>query len=292
MSEARTEESSAALPETHLLTEVALPFSMEDSFTILARSRRDVKILLVLCLCLLGPGLTAAARPIFPAEAELNGRLHPGMTREELVARVGEPGGPTREEGDARFLHYYAPINSLTNEHEGYIGFEVRLVDGKVQDWRSLRGRPSYEPAKFPGASRWTLAFWLLIIGGSVFYGTMRAVDRQHGEESAVQKAYQTREIPTSRLPMEFRFITHETTAREVIGKVGPYSVLRRHPVSDRFARASELSSDPQGKAALVSFDYDLPYHACLRLLPEPPFAEESLIRAVVYHPARADDEM
>ena len=43
----------------------------------------------------------------------------------------------------------------------------------------------------------------------------------------------------------------------------------------------------PLGNPAIVSFDYDLPYHAAIILLPEYPFEPENRIRAAYYRPAR-----
>ncbi len=250
----------------------------------LSLNLKPVKILLIGCFFFLVTLAQLAAA--FPAEAELKTRLHPGMTEQELIAEFGQPATENREQRNAYSFRYFPSVQLLSNEEEGYMGFEVHLVDDKVRDWRAIRGRPSYAPMKMPVSSRWTTAFWLLFLGSTFVYASIKVFNRQMNEEQLVRKAYQARDIPVGQLPDEFRFITHQTTVQEVIDQLGPYSLLRHHAVSQRFAESAEL---PAG--TLDSYIYDLPYDAAIILLPEYPFGLLDPIRAAVYRPARMNDD-
>ena len=250
-----------------------------------------LKTLLVGCLFL----LTASPRVAnagFPAESELKSSLHPGMTIRQVIAQFGEPGNQIGQRSDSCLFRYIAPLGLLTNEQEGYIGFEVHFVDGRVSEWRTFRGQPSYAPMGLPRESRWTLSFWLLVLGVTFIFGTIRAFNRQLDEKQAIQNAFKNRDIPARGLPVEFRFITHDTTIQDVLDKVGPYSLIRKHEVSERFAAAHECVQGRLGSPEIVSYDYDLPYHAAVVLLPEHPFTPENRLRAVYYRPARVDDDV
>jgi hypothetical protein len=98
-------------------------------------------------------------------------------------------------------------------------------------------------------------------------------------------------DIPTRELPAEFRFITSGTTIQEVIDKVGPYSRIRKHLAHPSFGTGYGLSTGPSGMPMLVLVEYDLPYHAAVILLPEPPFQPQDRIRAAFYRPPRPDEE-
>ena len=251
-----------------------------------------LKTLLVGCLWLFATCQHLSAYSHFPTEAELQSRLHSGMTKEQIIAQFGEPATQNRERRNSYFFRYFPSVQLLTNEAEGYMGFEVHLVDDKVTDWRAIRGRPSYAPMGLPRKSRRTFSFWLLVLGVTFIYGTIRAFNRQLDEKQAIQNAFKNRDIPARGLPVEFRFITHDTTIQDVLDKVGPYSLIRKHEVSERFAAAHECVQGRLGSPEIVSYDYDLPYHAAVVLLPEHPFTPENRIRAVYYRPARVDDDV
>jgi hypothetical protein len=230
-----------------------------------------------------------SSRSGFPTEKEMAAHLHRGMTEAEVRALFGAPGRTTSESRRSEELHYVAPLSYLVREEKGYIGFEVVLVGGRVQDWVILQGDPSFDPGGMrPDVPRGAWTVWLLIAGVAALIAIIRKVNRETGHEHAVLKAYRTRDIPTRVLPADFRFITHATTLQEVIDKAGPYSFLKRHPVSESFASATGAS----GAAAnweIVSFDYELPY-AVVSVLTEDPAEPRSTIRAVCYRPMRAED--
>lgn len=214
------------------------------------------------------------------------------MTEEQVIAQFGAPGGDGGGRGSSTFFRYIAPINYLTREKEGYIGFEIHLINGRVQDWRSLRGNPSYEPSMAPKLPRWSLYVWFLVFGCIFVFVSIKAFDRQIGEEQELKRAYKTRDIPVRRLPADFHFITHDTTVQEVIDKLGSYSRRRQHMVGSSFAEGYGVARGPLGAPTIVSFDFELPYNDAVVLLPEYPFGLESRIRAVVYRPARMDDDV
>jgi hypothetical protein len=111
------------------------------------------------------------------------------------------------------------------------------------------------------------------IISGLVaLYGIWRQTRRQVDEETTVSEMMIDKRIVPSELPVEFRFITNETTVQEVIDKAGPYSRIAT-------------------KDGVVSYEYDLPYHAALIIFPEPPFKPESKIRTVFFRKPREDDD-
>lgn len=247
-----------------------------------------LKTLLIGCLCLIaGVGRIEG----FPTEEEMGSHLRSGMTTEDVISVFGPPStGVGQQLGPSR-LRYLSPIGSLTVEKEGYIGFEVQLVDGKVSGWRTLSGNPSYEPMKAPASFRWSARIWVIIIACAFFYGLNRAFKRGISEEHALLKAYKEREIPSQRLPAELRFVTNDTTLQEVINRAGPYSHLRKLPVDQTLASGYGLAEGPLGMPAIVLIEYSLPYHAVVILFPEYPFKPENRIRAAFYRPPRSDEE-
>lgn len=222
----------------------------------------------------------------------MNARLRAGMKVEEVISAFGQPNSGVGNKSGPSQIHYFAPIGSLTEEKEGYIGFEVQLVDGKVSGWRTFRGNPSYAPMKAPPEFKWSARFWVIVMACVALYGLSRTFWREASEEQALLKAYRIREIPTRQLPAEFRFITNDTTLQEVVDKAGPYSRVRRLVVDPSFASGFGLAEGPSGMPALVLLDYDLPYHAAVILLPEFPFELENRIRAAYYRPPRVDEEI
>jgi hypothetical protein len=85
-------------------------------------------------------------------------------------------------------------------------------------------------------------------------------------------EVYKKGEIVAVDLPAEFRFIRHETTVKEVIEKLGPYSCV------------TEV-----GKAR--AFQYDLPSRAAVIVFPEHADEADSPIRAVCLRDAINDSE-
>lgn len=222
----------------------------------------------------------------------MNARLRPGMTIDEVVAAFGKPSTGIGPRTGPSKLRYLSPIGSRTVEKEGYVGFEIGLVDGRVRDWHAYQGTPSYGPTTAPPQFRWVLRFWGIFFVCAVAYGLVRAFKRAISEEQVLLKAYKARDIPIRLLPADFRFITNDTTLQEVIDKAGPYSRLRKHPVDQRFADGYGLAPGPLGTRSIVLVEYDLPYQAAVILMPEYPFQPENRIRAAFYRPPRPDEEI
>ena len=159
----------------------------------------------------------------FPTGEQLKLNLRVGMSADEVVAIFGQPSGQ-RGLSDYRSFafQYTAPASALTEEREGYAGFEVEFVDGRVKEWREFRSNPSY-PSEFkaPRALKWTL--WFYGLCAVVLLGLARLV-RRGGRVIAyrgILDHYRAREIATSNLPHEFGFITHDITLQQVIDRVG-----------------------------------------------------------------------
>src|SRR5688572_1447260 len=168
----------------------------------------------------------------FPTEEQMNARLRAGMTADEVVAIFGKPRtGVPRNAGPGRLV-YVAPIGTRSVQAEGYVGFEVQLVDGRVQSWRTLTGTPSYVPTTAPPEMKWTGYVLMAFFIGGAIYGLYRAFRRGLSEEQLLLKAYQERYIP--RLPTEFRFINNDTTLQEVIERVGPPARERKLPIDPK----------------------------------------------------------
>jgi hypothetical protein len=247
-----------------------------------------LEILLISSFCFLAACPHVAG---FPTEDEMNARLRPDMTIEEVISAFGQPGTGVGQRSGPSKLRYVAPIGLMTAKKEGYIGFEVQLVDGKVRGWRAFFGNPSYAPMTAPPAFWWTFRFWGILFVGAFVYGVIRAFQRGMSEEKIILRAYRERNIPTRKLPVEFRFITNDTTLQEVIERVGPYSRKTKFPVDPTYQSGYGFAEGPLGMAALTLFEYDLPYHATVILLPEYPFEPENRIRAAFYRRPRPDEE-
>jgi hypothetical protein len=104
-----------------------------------------------------------------------------------------------------------------------------------------------------------------------------------------VAQAFENREIRTEELPPEFRFITHDITLQEIIDKLGKPSRIVRVPISAEGGLSYALVSSNTGNAAIVTYEYDLPYHAAVIVLPEFPFEIQNRIRAVFYQPIQRE---
>jgi hypothetical protein len=227
----------------------------------------------------------------FPTEEQMKARLRAGMTVDEVVSVFGQPRtGIPRSAGPGRLL-YVSPIGTRSVQAEGYIGFEVQLVDGRVQSWRTLTSNPSYAPVTVPREMKWYgYAFIAALIGGAI-YGLYRALRRGLSEEQLLLKAYQERHIP--RLPAEFGFINNDTTLQEVFDRVGPPARERKFPINPNLVTGGYgYTEGPLRLPAIVLIEYDLPYHAVAVLLPEYPFQPENRIRAAFYRRPLRDEDL
>jgi len=214
------------------------------------------------------------------------------MTVEEVISAFGQPSTGVGSQSGPSKLRYIAPFGSMTAKKEGYVGFEVQLVDGKVRGWRTIIGNPSYTPMTVPPEIKWYGRLWVIVLVGALILGVIRTFKRVISEDELILHAYKARDIPTRQLPVEFRFITNDTTLQEIVDKIGPCSRVRKLPVDQGFASGYGLSPGPMGMPSIVLVEYDLPYHAAVILLPEYPFEPENRIRAVFYRRPRPDEEV
>ena len=245
-------------------------------------------------IVLIGFCLTAISCELggdFPTEGEMNARLRVGMTVDEVLKTFGPPRtGVGRTAGPSRLL-YVSPIGTRTVQAEGYVGFEVQFVDGKVQSWRTLTGHPSHAPVKAPKELKWSGYYFIALFVGVIVYGLFRGFRRGLSEEQILLKAYEERSIP--KLPAEFRFINNDTTLQEVVDRVGPPARERKFPIDPSIVTAGYgYTEGPLGLPAIVLIEYDLPYHAVVALLPEYPFEPESRIRAAFYRRPLPDEDL
>jgi hypothetical protein len=176
----------------------------------------------------------------------------------------------------------------LTLKREGYIGFEIQFSEGRVRDWRFFTGNPSYDPSsmRMPAVFKWELWFFgILIILGIISGLILRIVPVGVVKYDDVLAAFAAREISTRQLPSEFHFITHDTTLHEVIDRLGPCSREVRLPVDPQSGLGYAFASTNFDGAAILTFEYHLPYHAAVIVMPEYPFEPQNRIRAVFYRP-------
>jgi hypothetical protein len=73
-----------------------------------------------------------------------------------------------------------------------------------------------------------------------------------------VLEAYARRQIQTTELPSDFRFITHDTTLAEVTEKLGPASRVVELALPRR-----DLDTEH-----FMAHEYDLPYEAAVIVMP------------------------
>jgi len=97
-----------------------------------------------------------------------------------------------------------------------------------------------------------------------------------------VTEAYAHREIQNTKLPSDFRFITHDTTLGEVTEKLGPAS------------RVFQLAlPHPDGDTEhFMVHQYNLPYEGAVFVMPQRPFESDDKIRAVSVGKPSNDDEL
>src|SRR5581483_5758278 len=97
-----------------------------------------------------------------------------------------------------------------------------------------------------------------------------------------VLEAYARRQIQTSELPSDFRFITHDTTLAEVIAKLGPASRILELALQHRDGDTEHF----------MAHEYDLPYEAAVVVMPQRPFGPDEKIRAVSVRGRSYEDEL
>jgi hypothetical protein len=216
-------------------------------------------------------------RTSFPTEEEVRSKLHRNMPADEVLATFGKPLGHAllNMEGDGK-VHYIAPAGTRTAARDGYAGFTVYLHQGKVWDWEIILLNPSYEPRFiFPGSKPVRILVAALLLAGLVF-AAERINRARLRERLALKKAYTTGDIPTADLPPDFQFITSATILAEVAQRAGaPTRVL------------TLTRRDGTAEMPLKAFAYELPYHAAVIVMPEPPFSQQSRIRAVWFRQPR-----
>ncbi len=225
----------------------------------------------------------------FPSEEQLNVELRPGMTVGEVIERFGQPNSQVSGHDGSFMYRYIAPLGYLRADREGYTGFELHFVEGKIHDWQTFRGSPSYAPIQTARDLRWYFRVWLLIGACVVIYGLIRRSRATKDEDQALLEAYVAKRIQTQRLP-EFQFITHETTLQEVIDKVGEPSRTRELSFESIVGPEKAAAYNVSGMSIGVA-EYDLPYRAAAIVMPEYPCQPENGIRAVFYRGPQADDE-
>lgn len=96
-----------------------------------------------IALILVVGGCQKRAQPndSFPTAQEVQSRLRPGMTREEVIAAFGEPLREMPEENSVSEMIYMSPaFYSPGPRPRGYIGFQVYLTNGKVIRWSPMEG--------------------------------------------------------------------------------------------------------------------------------------------------------
>lgn len=213
------------------------------------------------------------------------------MTAEEVVAIFGEPSSGRPDNCITCTFRYLAPVGSLTVQHEGYVGTEIHFSEGKVRDWRFFTGNPSYDPTlRMPSLFKWELwILGILIVLGIISGLLLRIVPVGIVKYDDVLAAYAAREISTQQLPSEFHFITHDTTLLEVIDRLGPCSRKVRLPVDPESGLGYAFAPTKSGGAAILTFEYHLPYHAAAIVMPEYPFEPQNRIRAVFYRQLQRD---
>jgi hypothetical protein len=232
----------------------------------------------------------SAVAQAFPSEEQLKSKLRPGLTPDEVVALFGEPNnGRVVPCVDCTFT-YLPPLGSLTVEKEGYVGVQIWFTDGRVRDWRVYTGNPSYaEPQMPPEVRRFLWLFGIILGIGIISKLIIRFTPVAAVVSNEVAQAFENREIQAEKLPTEFRFITQETTLEEVIEKLGKPSRTVKVPISAERGLGYALVSSKTSDAAIVTFEYDLPYHAAVIVMPEFPFEKQNRIRAIFYRPIQPE---
>lgn len=226
----------------------------------------------------------------FPSEEQLKSKLRVGLTPDQVVALFGEPNSGRVVPCISCDFTYVPPLGSLTVPKEGYAGLRIRFGDGKVSDWTTYTSNPSYAEPKAPLAVRLFLWFFGIMFAlGIVAKLIIRVTPVAAVASRQVAEAFENREIRTEELPPEFRFITHDIRLQEVIDKLGKPSRIVRVPISAESGLGYALVSSNTSTAVIVTYEYDLPYHAAVIVMPEFPFEIQNRIRAVFYRSIQRD---
>ena len=226
----------------------------------------------------------------FPSEEEVRSNLRAGLTAEEVVRMFGEPTNGRMRPCLECTLTYIPPLGSLTAETHGYTGVKIRFANGRVSDWHVLSGNPSYAEPQAPRFFWPYLKFLgLVVLLGSVTKLLIRFTPVTAVVADEVTSAFRKREITIEKAPPEFRFITHQTTLEEVIAKAGKPSRVVRVPIAAESESGNPLASTKTPRAVIVTYEYALPYHAAVIVMPEYPFEMQNRIRAVFYRPIQRE---
>lgn len=226
----------------------------------------------------------------FPSEEQVKSKLRVGLSVGEVVALFGEPNsGRIMPCIDCTFT-YLPPLGSLTVPKEGYAGLRIGFVEGKIRDWTIYTSNPSYAEPKAPLAFRGFLWFFGMSFAiGIIAKVIIRLTSVAAVVSREVAQAFENREIHTEELPPEFRFITHDMRLQEVIDKLGEPSRILKVPINAERGLGYALVSSNTSDAAIVAYEYDLPYHAAVIVMPEFPFDMRNRIRAVFYRSIQPD---
>ena len=167
----------------------------------------------------------------------------------------------------------------------------MQFDEGRVSGWRTFRGNPSYEPPHVPSAVKWIGKFYLILFISLIVLGLLVRRGITFFGGLWLVKAFNEREISTEDMPVELRFISHDTTLQDVINRVGEPTRMRVMPVDPRLIKGSRLVETKLGKPAIVVAEYDLANNAAVVIAPEYPFTSENRIRAAHYRKAVPDVE-
>ncbi len=206
----------------------------------------------------------------------------------EVIQRFGQPGNQITAENGSFLYRYVAPGGYLTEEKEGYIGFELHFVEGHLQDWRTFRGNPSYAPIRPPSELKWNFRILIAIFVIVAIYSAIRKSRSIKSEDQALLEAFANKHLQTKRLP-EFQFITHETTVQDVIDKLGDPTRTRALSF-DSIVGARKAAAHNVSGISIGVLEYDLPYGAAVIVMPDFPGLLENKIRAVFYRGAQDEE--
>ena len=253
------------------------------------RSKGDAGILLRAAI-LLGAVVVCASANAFPSEQDVNDKLRQGLTADEIVSMFGEPGNGRVVPCIDCTITYFAPMGSRTIEKEGYSGVSIHFANGKVRDWQIHTSNPSYAEPGIPPNVRWLFWFFPVTFGlGLLSKLLVRLTPVATVVSEEVAQAFENRAMDTSKLPAEFRFITREMTLQEVTGKLGKPSRIVKVPIRADQGLGYAMVSSKTSAAVIVTYEYDLPYHAAVIVMPEFPFESQSRIRSVFYRPIQPE---
>jgi hypothetical protein len=164
------------------------------------------------------------------------------------------------------------------------------FTSGKVNAWHIYTSNPSYAEAKMPPEFRFFAWFFGITFAlGIILKLLIRVTPVAAFVPQEVAQAFAEREIQTEKLPIEFRFITHEITLQEVLDKLGKPSRVVKVPISSESGLGYAMVSSNTSEAKIIIYEYDLAYHAAVIVMPEFPFETQNRIRAVFYRPIQRE---